>query len=201
MQFAGCRIFCAFALVLLVGTQASPVVRKKARNGPVFGSQVPISGALRGTVYRLFKDTAALPDLTHLKPVGVVYTNTLDYPLREYGDEWFAIEYEGVFYVSKPGKYRFLLTSDDGAKLFIDGKRVIDNDGIHPVATLEGSIGLEVGAHKLRLPYFQGPVPYVALVLEVEPPGGKHRVFDMDEFRWRADSDGLSPDTRPTLRR
>jgi hypothetical protein len=43
----------------------------------------------------------------------------------------FAIEYKGDFRVKTPGHYKFRLMSDDGARLFIDGKMVIDNDGVH----------------------------------------------------------------------
>lgn len=193
---------CILLLLLATPTPAIDRKKKQTHEGPTFGSPEPIAEAFRGTVYRLFKGTSWLPDFKSLQPVGFFYTTALDYSWRTYGDEWFAIDYEGTFYVTRPGQYRFLLTSDDGAQLFIDGKRMINNDGIHAVQSEECSIRLEAGMHHLRVPYFQGPEPYIALVLEVKPPGGKMHIFDTGEFRPpRGPMSPDPPETRPTLRR
>ena len=189
----------ASLLLLSLDTSAAEPKKRKPNSGPTFGSPTPLPGALRGTVYRLPKNTGALPDFRHLRPVGVLYTTALDYPIKPYGDEWFAIDYQGAFYITKPGKYYFRLTSDDGSQLFIDGKQIINNDGIHGDQTEEGSLRLETGSHQLRVAYFQGPVPYISLVLEVEPPRGKLRVFDTGDFQ--APSPAIAPDDRPTLKR
>lgn len=181
-------------------THAAEPKKKKASSGPVFGSPTPRTGALRGTVYRLPKETSWLPELKRLKPVGLLYTTALNYPLQRYGDEWFAIEYEGTFHVTKPGKYVFHLTSDDGAQLYIDGKRILNNDGVHgDDHTEENAVRLEAGPHHFRLPYFQGPVPNIALILEVQPPGGKKRVFDMDDFG--PPQSAITQEDRPVLKR
>ena len=180
MEFSNRCLFGIAALVLLSGVDAA---KPKKPGGPVFGGPEPFAGALRGTVYRLPKNTSWLPDFSLLRPVGFVFTNVLDYPLRPYDDEWFGIDYEGQFYVIKSGRYNFWLTSDDGAQLYIDGKRIINNDGIHGEETEERPVVLEAGMHQLRVPYFQGPRPYISLILEVQVPGGKKRIFNTDEFR------------------
>src|SRR4051812_25501330 len=110
----------------------------KKPNGPVFGSPSPTPGALRGSVYRLPRDTGALPNFAAMKPVGTLYTTRLDYQLQNYGDEWFGIEYTGRFYLSLAGDYYFQLTVDDGAEVIIDGKTIVSIDGVHPVRTEEG---------------------------------------------------------------
>jgi hypothetical protein len=191
--------FCHAILVLLGTHGVLSAAEPKKINGPVFGGPTPIPGALRGSVYRLPRDTGALPNFATFKPVGTVYTTKLDYPLQNYGDEWFGIEYTGRFYVTAPGDYYFQLTVDDGAEVIIDGKTIVTIDGVHPVRTEEGRARLKAGWHDIRVPYFQGPVPYIALVLEVEPPSGKRRVFDVTEFQ--PPPDAVSPDERPTLRR
>ena len=197
----GPRLLFALASLFLFSLQAPAAEpkKKKAHHGPTFGSPTPQPGALRGTVYRLPKNTSTLPDFRNLRPVGVLYTTALDYPIKPYGDEWFAIDYQGAFYITKPGKYYFRLTSDDGSQLFIDGKQIINNDGIHGDQFEEGSIRMEAGSHQLRVTYFQGPVPYISLVLEVEPPRGKLRVFDTDDFLQPGIA--IAPDERPTLKR
>ena len=97
--------------------------------------------------------------------------------------EWFAIDYNGRFWIEKPGEYEFSLLSDDGSKLYIDGKEVINNDGQHPPAEETGSVDLDRGIHRIRVSYFQGPRFHVALVLKVAGPGEELRVFSTDEFK------------------
>jgi len=43
----------------------------------------------------------------------------------------FAVRWTGVIQVSKPGKYRFRLGSDDGSKLFVNKRYTVNNDGLH----------------------------------------------------------------------
>ena len=51
--------------------------------------------------------------------------------------------------------YNFKLTSDDGAKLFIDREEIIDNDGSHAMIEQQGSTLLSKGFHLIRSTYFQ----------------------------------------------
>src|SRR5947199_345334 len=82
-------------------------------------------------------------------PVGTIYTTSLNVPPQDFDKgfpgvtnrfEWFAIVYTGRIWVSIPGLYRFHLLSDDGSRLLVDGKRVLDNDGIHAPLELPGMV-------------------------------------------------------------
>ncbi|WP_394828926.1 PA14 domain-containing protein [Pendulispora albinea] len=149
----------------------------------VFGNGSSTSDALRGFVYTLPAGTQRLPDLSTLKPVGVVFTRTLDIPQRDFREgfpgidngrnEWFAIRYEGTFNVSKTAPYSFRLRTDDGSNLYIDDVKLIDNDGLHGAAGGAKIITLSAGTHRIRLDYFQGPGPSMALQVftsEVDRP-------------------------------
>ena len=46
-------------------------------------------------------------------------------------DDQFALRFEGALSIDAEGEYTFWLKSDDGSRLTIDGKVVVDNDGIH----------------------------------------------------------------------
>ncbi len=162
--------------------------------GPIttFGVTVVDPFGLKGEIYLLRPDTLWLPKLEKMTPVGAIYTSALNIPPRDFQEgfpgitnrfEWFAIDYTGYFYIDSPGKYRFLLGSDDGAKLYIDNKTVIDNDGIHPIQYEEGSVNLKGGIHRIRIAYFQGPRAHLALILGVARPGEDWRVFSTNEFR------------------
>ena len=58
-----------------------------------------------------------------------------------------VVRLDGFFHAQTPGPYTFLLESDDGSRLFIDDRLVVDNDGIHPeverTATVE--LSAEIG--------------------------------------------------------
>ena len=47
------------------------------------------------------------------------------------------------------------MRSDDGAKLYIDGKLVIDNDGSHSANFVVGKVALEAGYHHMYIRYFE----------------------------------------------
>jgi outer membrane protein OmpA-like peptidoglycan-associated protein len=81
----------------------------------------------------------------------------------------------------KQKNYTFSLLSDDGSKLLIDGKVVIDNDGIHPPVEKKGTIKLRRGFHTIEVQYFQGPRYQVALVLSLVE-NGKRIPFDIRNF-------------------
>src|SRR5215472_3406171 len=136
--------------VLLIISAASTAI---AQEDPVpkFGTTVVIPSGLRGEIYHIRRNTSKLPDLQKRKPAGIIYTESLNVPAQDFRQgfpgvtkrfEWFAIDYTGRFWIEKPGKYRFALTSDDGAQLYIDDQLVVDNDGMHPARTAEGSVEL-----------------------------------------------------------
>ncbi|MBV9084715.1 MAG: hypothetical protein JOZ62_18720 [Acidobacteriaceae bacterium] len=160
---------------------------------PVFGTTVFASSGLRGDIYDLKPGTDYLPRFRKLRPVGAVYTRSLNVPPQTFTlgfpgvthrFEWFAIDYSGRIWIDPPGTYRFALTSDDGSKLYIDKHTVIDNDGLHPPETVFKKVKLKSGAHDIRISYFQGPRYQVALVLYVWRPGDTgFRVFDSDDFQ------------------
>jgi hypothetical protein len=166
-----------------------------------FGSTTVIPAGLRGVIYHIHHNTQRLPDFSKLKPSGSIYTSTLNIPAQDFKQgfpgvtkrfEWFAIDYTGRFWIDKPGTYTFVLTSDDGARLYIDDDEIVDNDGLHPPADVSGSVDLSAGIHRIRVSYFQGPRLQVALVLKVAPPGEEPRIFSTDEFK-----PPLHPETWP----
>ena len=199
------------ALVLLAGPANCWVKEKKPNTA--FGTAAPLPYSLRGAVYGLPANATALPDFPKLQPLGYVYTYSLNVPKTVFTEgmphvtdrvEWFAVDYEGSFWIYQPGKYRFNLTSDDGSRLYVDGKIAIDNDGVHETQSIGGSVELGAGPHQIRVSYFQGPRDFVALVLEVALPGDEFHVFDMRHFRPKEAPQANAPlvdAARPTIRR
>lgn len=180
----------AAALVLISGLAVPCTAQDKGVAS--FGSTVVIPSGLRGLIYYLRPGEAWLPDFSRLRPAGAIYTTRLKVPPQDFSlgfpgitnrFEWFAIDYSGRFWIDKPGNYEFELTSDDGAKLYIDEKTLINLDGQHPPETATGDVKLDCGIHHIRVSYFQGPRYQVALLLSVRGERKKWRLFDTDEFK------------------
>ena len=163
-----------------------------------FGTTVAANSGFRGEIYHINPGTEKLPNFSKLKPVGAIYTPYLCVPFRSFEEgfpgvterfEWFAIDYTGRFWVSEPGIYRFALASDDGSILYIDDKRLINNDEQHWVIEKQGKVKLKTGVHRIRVSYFQGPRSYLALVLSVAgPTDNELRIFHTDDFKPPADA-------------
>jgi hypothetical protein len=160
-----------------------------------FGSILPKPNSLCGDVYELPQGTHMLPpDLwnygSNIDAAGALHTYSLNvaYQFLTEGlpgvtsrPEWFGIDYHGEFWVKVPGEYRFKMSSDDGAELFVDGQLLINEDGVHSPLTNERSLRLAAGRHTIRVPYFQETM-HVALILQVKPPGEDFKVFDLRDF-------------------
>jgi putative heme-binding domain-containing protein len=52
------------------------------------------------------------------------------------------------------GEYSFFTRSDDGSRLYIDGREVVNNDGLHGLVERGGRVNLEAGLHEIIVTYF-----------------------------------------------
>jgi hypothetical protein len=154
-----------------------------------FGTTEPQANALHGKIYSLPEKTRRLPDFETLHARGDVYVyslwvkNQATFPWHGLpGSEWYAIDYRGVFWLKEPARLKFFLYSDDGSKLYIDDRCIINNDGVHSVHGRGVRIPIPEGLHRIRLSYFQGPAPYIALALFVQLPGQEDKPFDTRDF-------------------
>jgi hypothetical protein len=80
-------------------------------------------------------------------------------------DDWSA-RFETCLVVDEETKIRFKLTSDDGSRLFVDGKKVVDNWGDHGARARMGKRTFEPGVYHLRIDYYEARHG-AKLVLEV----------------------------------
>lgn len=117
-----------------------------------------------------------LPDFDGLKPEksGRIAGFTLEPRQR---DDHFGFVFEGLLKVEKAGYYTFYLNSDDGSKLFVNNRLLIDNDGWHAPFEKAGSVQLEPGYHPIRLTYYE------------------HEELEVLEVKW--EGDGFARQTIP----
>ena len=109
-----------------------------------------------------------VPDFGTLKPKTKGHASGFDLGVRQRNDS-FGIRFTGFIHLPKEGEYQFFLGSDDGSQLSIDGKQIIDNDGVHPHNMKDARVRLTAGVHKVQVDYcevggeeslsveFQGP--------------------------------------------
>ena len=97
----------------------------------------------------------AVETLAKLKPKasGVVPEIVMNVPQRLEPDE-FALRFTGMVQVPKTGKYTFSIASDDGSRLYLDDKLLIDNDGLHGMVEKTGAVDLAAGSHPIVVTYF-----------------------------------------------
>lgn len=74
----------------------------------------------------------------------------------ELRQEQVALLLESHIEIEEAGTYDFYTNSDDGSRLYVDGKLVVDNDGDHGVMERRGEIELSPGRHLIRVVYFNG---------------------------------------------
>lgn len=189
----------SLALSLLIAVAGSGVLRaqqdrQSSEELPTFGTTVVLAGGLRGTIYSIPKNTTVLPDFEQARGqrVGEIWTDSLLILPRHWRSgfpgltgrfEWFAIDYDGRFWIEEPGRYTFALISDDGSRLFVDETPIIDNDCLHPPDLRLAAVKLEGGVHRIRVSYFQGPRDCLALVLAIAGPDRRWRAFSTKQFK------------------
>ena len=95
-----------------------------------------------------------VPDLKRVDK-NINFASTQDeWPGTQFKD-FFYIRWTGTIRVPADGKYTFFLDSDDGSRLFIDGKQVVDNGGAHGMEEVSGNLDLTTGNHALKVEFFE----------------------------------------------
>jgi hypothetical protein len=135
------------------GLQPSPAVSRTAHK--LFYQPTADRNGLRPGCRYTFH-TANFKRVSQVEPDPAEATGTMPEPsIAGAGDaDHFAFLFFGYIDVPTDGIWSFSLRNDDGGALWIDGVRVVDNDGIHDSAEAEGTIPLGKGLHFYKLVYF-----------------------------------------------
>lgn len=117
-------------------------------------------------------------------PLEPVSTGIAPVVTHELGDrrQHYGLLFEGMVRVPEDGSYRFWTASDDGSELFLDGERVVENLGHHPIQRRESApIKLTEGWHALRITFFE-QAGGEGLEAGWSGPGFDARPFQPDEL-------------------
>src|SRR5579862_850210 len=118
--------------------------------------------------------------------------------------ENFYARWTGILRVEKAGKTSLWTESDDGSRLIIDGKTVVDNGGVHPMTEKSGSADLSAGDHEVKIEFFQGGGG-AGVVVSWQPPGGRRQSIPAKAFFHKKGADQIAWDEaawkkRPTAK-
>lgn len=149
---AGCRLSWETAGQAKAVVPAAALFHKAAGGEP----------GLLAEYYRTEDGTEDFPDFPASKAPAlkrvdktINFESTQDnWPGTDFKD-FFYIRWTGTIRVPADGKYTFFLDSDDGSRLFIDGKQVVDNGGAHGMEEVSGGVQLTAGDHALKVEFFE----------------------------------------------
>lgn len=119
---------------------------------------LPSGGTFTDLRYQLYLgDWKKLPDFATLTPhrEGTIPEGKVQLKFDDYKNQY-GVVFTGTLDAPVAGEHTFAMAGDDGVRLFVNGKKELEYDGIHPADDLrEKKVKLTAGAHKVRLEYFQ----------------------------------------------
>lgn len=113
----------------------------------------PLAKGLSYKYYEGKYNTLKFMDTAKVKTEGTI--ERFIFPKTVMADGW-AIDYAGFVKVPTDGVYTFYAISDDGSELYINGNKIIDNDGVHGAVEKSAAVALKAGYHAIRVRYFEG---------------------------------------------
>lgn len=108
-----------------------------------------------GVAYKYYEgEFNSVKDILEETPIDEGIQNNFSIDSAK-AEDHFAYEFNSYLKIPEKGLYKFKVSSDDGAVIYIDGQEVINNDGSHTLSSKEGIIGLEAGFHEIKVLYFE----------------------------------------------
>ncbi|MEZ6126918.1 MAG: LamG-like jellyroll fold domain-containing protein [Planctomycetaceae bacterium] len=137
------------------------------------------NAGLKGAFY---SGRSNFTDVTNLTPSVVRYTGNLNFASTSGAfagsglSDQFYTEWTGRVRIDSPGNVTFFLNSDDGSRLYVDGRLVIENGGLHAMLEVSGQVNLTAGYHDIRVEYFEN-TGNAGAILSYQQPGTSKTVI------------------------
>ena len=136
-----------------------PSIKISVARGTGYGDErlnaVPAT-ALRSVVGHYFSNSRLEGEATTVSESKIDFNWTGGTPPAGLGKDNFSARWEAKLIAPKTGRYELGTSSDDGSRLFVDGKLFVDNWGDHGVETRSKAIDLRAGQEvSLRVEFYQ----------------------------------------------
>tara|TARA_B100000029_G_scaffold131599_1_gene125331 strand:- start:805 stop:2298 length:1494 start_codon:yes stop_codon:yes gene_type:complete len=96
-----------------------------------------------------------LPDWRQLQPVACGLTERVGLPPTLGLEDHFALQLHGFIQIPREGIYTFSTISDDGSRLYIGNRLIVENDGLHAPQQSAGHVYLKAGLFPVRIEFFE----------------------------------------------
>jgi len=140
-----------------------------------------------GAAYYALTDPVVLPDFSLLSPYLTTSVPSLNYQSTSgnfansgRADNVGAL-FTGWIDIPASGEWRLYTNSDDGSKLWVGDALVVNNDGLHGMVEVGGSIALAQGRHQIAVGFFERGGG-AGLIVSWEGPGTAKQV--VPAARW-----------------
>jgi hypothetical protein len=143
--------------VQLRGSEALSLAEVQVWGAPDTGTGTGGSAGQQGVQvahYALSGAISSMPNFSSLRPDQETTLPNIDLS-RYAGTDAFGVVFKGLLRIDQTNDYVFQTISDDGSQLFIDGAKVVDNDGAHGPRAREGGVRLTAGYHPFELRFFE----------------------------------------------
>mmetsp|Transcript_38798 Transcript_38798/g.89551 ORF Transcript_38798/g.89551 Transcript_38798/m.89551 type:complete len:966 (+) Transcript_38798:91-2988(+) len=142
--------------------QGLALVQQEGTRSSLHGS-IPATGGLKAEFFYLTKSVSTLAevgfqeltaDITRIDP-DINYASTSESWHDIARSDHFAARWTGSIRIDEAGSYKFRLSSDDGSRLKINKATVVDNDGLHAMFSVTGTVQLSAGDHPIEVLFFE----------------------------------------------
>ena len=144
-SFGGNKKFGAVSRGDFILGETFPSIKKLKNTNP---------GGLKYSYYEGIWDS--LPDFSKLKPIktGIADSTFALGKIKSMTN--FGCVFEGFLKSESDGYYAFGLDSDDGSKLYLNGKLMVSNDGLHGTGNFKSYVvPLQKGFYPIKIEFFQ----------------------------------------------
>jgi len=139
-------------------TAASKDIMAMAKNATITDKEL-IPGSIT-KIYNIPSTTKLMPKIsaTQKPKFAGIMPNFDNLSGNDFVDlmDFFALTADGYLKIDTAGTYTFHIWSDDGSKVSIEGKLLLNNDGLHGAEYKEVSLSLEKGYYSFHIDFFQG---------------------------------------------
>merc|ERR1719329_810098 len=161
------------------------------------------SGALKEETFANIRNMRRLPYLSRRRRPTRTRTVSRVY-YRNTGQTWpgfgykhnFAVRWTGSVNIKKAGYYRFYTYSDDGSKMWIDGRQIVNNDGLHGWRGRSGGRRLRAGKHSFKVTFFERSGGH-GVEAKYRGPDTRHRTIRIPASAFLASTSAPKKPTTP----
>jgi hypothetical protein len=133
--------------------EVEPYVQLVLRKNPDAVVQMP--SGIADLEYAAYEGKwSKLPDFEQLKPfrTGKLKQGYIDINAAQ-KKEHYAVVFTGKLTTKTEGEHLIEMASDDGARIIIDGKPILEHDGLHGASHRKQKVLLPIGEHTIRVEY------------------------------------------------